>query len=174
MDHHDHVALLRPGLTGLGGVWADLGSGHGAFTLALAELLGPRGIIYSVDSDGRRLGVGMREVQRQFPGLNLIPMQADFTQPLDLPPLDGVVMANSLHFIANKLPVVRLVRGLLKVGASFLLVEYNVDRGNHWVPYPVSFRTWQRLAVEAGFRTTILMGTQPSHFLREIYAARST
>jgi len=38
MDHKDHVNLLRNGITNAGGVWADFGSGQGAFTLALAEL----------------------------------------------------------------------------------------------------------------------------------------
>jgi ubiquinone/menaquinone biosynthesis C-methylase UbiE len=49
MNHADHVALLRAGVPGPGGVWADLGSGAGAFTLALADLIGPTGQIYSVD-----------------------------------------------------------------------------------------------------------------------------
>jgi precorrin-6B methylase 2 len=34
-----------------GGTWADLGSGGGAFTLALADLIGPQGVIYSMDRD---------------------------------------------------------------------------------------------------------------------------
>src|SRR5690554_4106120 len=41
MNHQDHVNLLRPGVPATGGVWADFGAGTGAFTLALAELLGP-------------------------------------------------------------------------------------------------------------------------------------
>ena len=51
MNHNDHVYLLRKGIAGPGGVWADLGSGSGAFTLALADLIGPTGHIYSVDKD---------------------------------------------------------------------------------------------------------------------------
>ena len=35
MNHRDHVNLLRRGVPEPGGVWADLGSGAGAFTLAL-------------------------------------------------------------------------------------------------------------------------------------------
>ena len=51
MDHTDHVTLLRGGVSAPGGVWADLGSGTGAFTLALSDLLGLSGTIYSVDKD---------------------------------------------------------------------------------------------------------------------------
>ena len=39
------------GIPGQGGTWADFGSGTGAFTLALADLIGPQGSIYSVDKD---------------------------------------------------------------------------------------------------------------------------
>ncbi len=46
MNHDDHVALLRGGIAQPGGVWADFGSGTGAFTLALAELIGPTGVIH--------------------------------------------------------------------------------------------------------------------------------
>ena len=38
MDHNDHVLLLAKGIPTQGGVWADLGSGAGAFTLALADV----------------------------------------------------------------------------------------------------------------------------------------
>jgi hypothetical protein len=41
LDHADHVRLLRDAAT-RGGTWAGLGAGAGAFTLALAELLGPK------------------------------------------------------------------------------------------------------------------------------------
>ncbi len=51
MNHRDHVNLLRSAIPAPGGIWADVGSGSGAFTLALAELVGPQGVIYSVDRD---------------------------------------------------------------------------------------------------------------------------
>lgn len=173
MDHYDHVALLRPGITRTGGVWADLGSGVGAFTLALAELLGPDATIYSVDRDGRALREQADALHRGFPETKLHTIQADFTRPLDLPPLDGIVMANSLHFVRDKLPVVQAIRELLNPDGSLLLVEYNVDRGNMWVPHPISFGSWQTLATAAGFVDTSWLNARPSRFLREIYSARS-
>src|SRR5471030_2949603 len=95
MDHHDHVRLIRDGVLGGGQTWADLGSGQGAFTLALADLLGPTGSIYSVDRDKHALEVQLRALRDSFPGVAVTPLVADFSQPLELPPLDGIVMANS-------------------------------------------------------------------------------
>ena len=173
MNHSDHVRLIRDGVSGGGSVWADLGSGEGAFTLALADLLGPSGYIYSVDTDARALQEQRRELQARFPAVKLEQRAADFTRPLDLPPLDGIVMANSLHFQRRKEPVLRLVRGMLKPGGRLVLVEYNADRGNWWVPYPMSYPTWEALATANGFVETRLLTTQPSRFLREIFSALS-
>jgi hypothetical protein len=84
-------------------------------------------------------------------------------------------MANSLHFQRDrrKGEVLRLVRGYLKPGGRLLIVEYNIDRGNLWVPHPFSFDRWQRLAAEHGFRDTRLLATRPSRHMREIYSAIS-
>jgi len=171
MDHGDHVSLLRNGVGP--GDWADLGSGEGAFTLALADLLGPHARIYSVDRDGGALRRQRAAMERRFPEARVDYRQADFTRPLDLPPLDGVVMANSLHFVRDKRSVLDLVRNLLKPGGRLLLVEYNGDRGNPWVPYPLSYRSWERLAAESGFVDTKLLATVPSRFFGAIYSAVS-
>ena len=65
MDHRDHVNLLQAGIPAPGGVWADLGSGTGAFTLALADLIGPTGTIYSADQDA---GAASSRYSSQFHG----------------------------------------------------------------------------------------------------------
>jgi ubiquinone/menaquinone biosynthesis C-methylase UbiE len=171
MEHRDHVELLRRGVGQPGGVWADLGSGSGAFTLALRELLGPDAILYSIDQDAGRLREQARAFEQHFPHSHVQFVRSDFTRPLDLPPLDGVVMANALHFFRDKETVLRRVRELLKPGGVLLLVEYNVDAGNPWVPYPLSFDTFRRLAPRAGFGEPRLLATAPSRFLRGFYAA---
>jgi SAM-dependent methyltransferase len=164
---------LRKGVSETGGVWADLGSGGGAFTLALADLLGPGGRIYSVDKDQRSLRDQEWVMHAQFPTVSVQYINADFTQRIDLPALDGIIMANSLHFIRKKAPVLQLVRSYLRLGGRLLLVEYNVDRGNPWVPYPVSYATWEGMAREIGFSSTRLLDKLPSRFLNEMYSAVS-
>jgi hypothetical protein len=69
--------------------------------------------------------------------------------------------------------VVERVRAYLKPGGRFVLVEYNADRGNMWVPHPLSYPTWESLARRAGFASTRMIGRVPSRFLGEIYAAES-
>ena len=173
MDHRDHVRLLRDGVQGNGKTWADLGSGAGAFTLALADLLGPTGSIYTVDRDSRALRVQVRALHDIFPNVSITPLVTDFTLPLELPPLDGIVMANSLHFERDKLAVLRLVRGYLHPAGRLVLVEYDTDHGTPWVPFPLSFRSWMTLAAEAGFRETRQLASVPSRFLGSIYSALS-
>lgn len=173
MNHQDHVNLLRKGIDTPGGVWADLGSGGGAFTLALADLIGPEGTIYSVDKSAGALREQEQEMRVRFPETTARYIVADFTRRLDLPPLDGMVMANSLHYVKQKDAMIQLVRSYLKPGGRFLLVEYNADRGNMWVPYPLSFGTWETLARKNGFASTQLLATVPSRFLGSMYSALS-
>lgn len=172
MEHKNHVDLLRPADLPPGGTWADLGAGSGAFTLALRELLGPDADIYAVDKDRARLAELQAAWRARFADASrLHALPADFTRTLSLPPLDGLLMANSLHFFKDKHRVLRHVSSLLKPGGALLLVEYNVDSGNLWVPHPFSFETWRRLAPEAGFSQPRLLATHPSGFLRGFYAA---
>jgi ubiquinone/menaquinone biosynthesis C-methylase UbiE len=173
MIHEDHVNFLRKGIPTTGGTWADLGSGTGAFTLALADLIGPTGHIYSVDKDRDALRQQERAMRSRFPETMVSYLVADISQRLDLPPLDGIVMANSLHFLRDKHTVLQLVRSYLRPNGRLLLVEYNTDRGNWWVPYPLSYTTWEKLARENGFTGTQLLVTRSSRVLNEMYSALS-
>ncbi len=173
MDHHDHLNLIRGGIANLSGVWADFGSGEGAFTLALADLLGGDAQIHSIDRDATALDQQRAAISARFPAANVTYHAADFTRPLGLPPLDGALMANSLHFVKDKPAVLRLIHGYLKPGGRLIMVEYNTDRGNSWVPYPFSFGAWTKIAAANGFVETRQLFARPSRFLGEIYSAAS-
>ena len=171
MNHADHMFLLREAVTG--GVWADLGSGHGAFTLALADLIGSDGEIFSIDKDAGALARQETAMVARFPRLAVTYLAGHFRKPFVLPPLDGIVMANSLHFVKHKEPVVQLAASYLKPGGQIVLVEYNTDAGNRWVPHPLSFDTWRQLAGRYGLLATHKLAAVPSRFLGEIYSAQS-
>ena len=68
MNHADHVALIRDGVTGAGRRWLELGAGDGAFTLALADVLGPDGSIVAVDRDRHRPGGALESAHRAVSG----------------------------------------------------------------------------------------------------------
>lgn len=110
--------LINPGIPRRDGCWADFGSGTGIFTLALSNLIGPEGRIYSVDKDRAALSAQERMFRRIPQHATLEFLEADFTKPLPLPPLDGVLMANSLHFVETKEPVLGLVMSYLKGGGK--------------------------------------------------------
>ena len=166
MNHADLLGLIEDAITERRGNWADLGAGEGAFTRALADLLGPSAHIIAVDRDAGAL-------RRGLAGTAIDTKVADFTRPLDLSNLDGIVMANSLHFVRDKGSVLESVRKMLRPGGKLIVVEYGTDRGNPWVPHPFTFERWRQMAAQAGFEKTRLLRTIPSRHLGSMYSAVS-
>ena len=137
--------------------WADLGCGNGMFTYALAHLLAPYSTIYAVD----------RSVQRLQPvtstNVEVVFRQADFIrEALSLPPLDGILMANSLHYVRDKASLVERLKTYLGDNGMFIIVEYDTLKANPWAPYPVDSASLQQLFSVAGFTTMKRLGERPS------------
>jgi ubiquinone/menaquinone biosynthesis C-methylase UbiE len=171
MNHADHVSLIRAGVRGAGPRWLELGAGTGAFTLALADVLGPAGEILASDRDAGALHVAAGAVGDRFPGLSLETRVVDYTRELPDGPFDGILAANTLHFVRDRGPTLAALRALLGPDGRLVLVEYDADRGNVWVPHPFSFETWRREARLAGFAEPELIGRVRSRFLGAIYGA---
>jgi ubiquinone/menaquinone biosynthesis C-methylase UbiE len=173
MNHADHVALIRDGVAGAGPRWLELGAGTGAFTLALIDLLGADADVTALDRDAGALGHLREAARRGFPETTLHAMIADFTEPLPLEAgaFDGVLMANSLHFVRDKERTLRDAIRTLRPGGRFVLVEYGTDDGNRWVPWPLSYPSWVEVAVNLGLSETRKIGEVSSRFLGSIYAA---
>ncbi len=166
MTHIEAKDLIRREVPRTGGTWADLGAGSGVFTRALADLLGPAGTVYALDRQPARAPLAISG------GSTIIPMQADFTKPLELPPLDGLLMANALHFARRHERVLTQLVGHLRPGGTFLLVEYDLKRGSPWIPFPVPFTAFGRLAARVGLSEPEEVGRRPSRYgPRELYAA---
>lgn len=164
MNRKDLIGLIEGGVEERGGSWADLGAGEGAFTYALADLLGPDAHITAVDKDAR----AVRSLDGRFEV-----RVADFTKSLDLKDLDGIVMANSLHFVRDKHPLLESIRRMLRPSGRLIIVEYGTDQGNPWVPHPFTYAQWERMAARAGFKNTRLLKTIPSRWLGSMYSAVS-
>lgn len=151
--------ITHPSLkTGNPATWADLGCGTGTFTNALSRRLAKGSVIYAVDTNATAL----KQVQ-VAPGIGLVTQSADFIHDnLLLPPLDGILMANSLHYVAQQEGFAGKAQKWLRKGGKWLIVEYDSERGNHWVPYPVSRKALERLFAGTGVITWL--GERPSVF----------
>ncbi|HEX2754155.1 MAG TPA: methyltransferase domain-containing protein, partial [Candidatus Limnocylindrales bacterium] len=136
-----------------------------------ADLLGAGSEIVAMDRDAGALARLARELPLRFPGCVLRTRVADFRAPLPAGRFDGVLAANSLHFVEDPIDVLRRARAELRPGGRLIVVEYDADRGNPWVPHPFSARTFARLADAAGFASVREVGRVPSRFLGAIYAA---
>ena len=81
--------------------WAHLGCGEGVFTKALAEILPFQSEILAIDRTFQRLEKIMgNQVSVNF-------QQANFEKDqLDLNDLNGILMANSFHFIQDKIKLI--------------------------------------------------------------------
>ena len=171
MNHADHVQLIATGIERAGGVWADLGAGSGAFTLALRDLAGPDVELIAVDRDRAGLGTLRTTMERRFPGTRLRLLEADMAGRLALPPLDGIVAANALHYVPDQKALLRRWHDYLKPGGRLIVVEYDTETGNRWVPYPLSYASFAEIAQSAGFETPVMLAARPSRWLGRIYSA---
>ncbi len=141
--------------------WADLGCGEGLFSQALSHLLKPGSQIYAVD----------KTKPGPMPSYNNVIIESkiyDFVKDdLVLPPLDGILMANSLHYVSDKTTLLNKLFLLLKPSASFIIVEYDTDTPvKNWVPYPLSFQSLQNLFRQVGYETIIPIGKRASVYGR--------
>jgi len=156
----DAVTLIAGAVPPDVGAWADVGAGQGTFTRALAELLGPHSRIYAVDRDARAVAALERWAAKE--ASNVIPVAADFTGPFDLPGLaepglDGMLLANTLHFALDADVVLRRLR----------------RAASRWVPYPVPPARLTVLAAFAGLSGPVITATRPSAFGGTLYVATS-
>jgi predicted methyltransferase len=60
----------------------------------------------------------------------------------------------------------RALASLLAPGGYLLVVEYDTDRANRWVPYPRSRRALTDLCIAVGFARVVALGSHPSIYQR--------
>lgn len=148
--------------------WVDLGCGNGFFTFALAQLL-PRGS--SIEAIDRRPVVLQSLPNPQHIAISR--QQFDFTQqPLPFHDLTGLLMANSLHYVQDKPAFIAQMKEHLGKQGCWLIVEYDTDKPNPWVPYPLSFRSLEKLFAAAGYPPPEKLKEMPSAYnTGKLYAA---
>jgi trans-aconitate methyltransferase len=138
-------------------VWADLGCGSGLFTHALATLLAPGSQVRAVDAQHHFRNTGNNnEVDIHFG-------QADFvTDDLPFRALDGILMANALHYVKDKKALIQKLQLYCKQEGKLVIIEYDTNKANPWVPYPVPFDALRTLFLESGYKSIRKTNERPS------------
>ena len=170
MTRPDAIEMLAgSGVEALGRTtWADLGCGDGTFTVALAALLTAGSTIHAIDRDGSAL----RSLPSAHHGVSIKTYRGDFTNPAwPFGDLDGILMANSLHYVEDQPAFIRGCESYMKSRRHFLIIEYDTSDASRWVPYPVSQTRLTTLFERAGYLVSVLR-SRPSIYRRApLYAA---
>lgn len=144
--------------------WADLGCGDGVFTELLAGIIPAHSKITAVDRMPQTLSTRMEnDVSVTF-------QKADFeNDELNLNNLDGVLMANSLHYIHDKERLISKLEAYFAEKKQFLIVEYEKESANRWVPFPIHFEKLKELFYKLGYQSVEKLNTRRSHYGGEMY-----
>ncbi len=138
MDHSTTQNLIRKGVrSDQPQIWADLGCGSGTFTRSIATLLPMSSKVLAVDNNAKSL----KQIPEVISGTGIRLVASDFTTFEPEEALDGILMANSIHFVKNKADLINRLFGFLNENGVLILVEYDTNHGNPWVPHPISYDT---------------------------------
>ena len=168
MQTDDAVELIRDAVAGGGNQWADLGAGRGTFTRALVELLGPDGRVVAVDREAGSIAE-LQELAKTATNVSVI--EGDITQEIALPPLDGILLANALHFVKEPGALLARLVEQLEPGGRVVIVEYDRRAASRWVPYPIGIADLPKLAAAAKLSRFTVTDSRPSNYEGTIYCA---
>jgi SAM-dependent methyltransferase len=103
-------------------------------------------------------------------------MVGDITAPLELPGLDGdgldgLLLANSLHYVADAGQFLARIASRLRPGGRVVFVEYDQRRATRWVPHPVPPERLAELAAFAGLSEPAITATRESRYGGRLYVA---
>ena len=169
MEVSEAIRLIQAKVPSEKSIWADLGAGTGIFTQALQEILPEESTIYALDKSPMVL-----YRLPQLPHKKLIVIDGDFTKTMELPKLDGVVLANALHYTQDHTSTLQNILHYLRPQGTLIIVEYEQNQPNPpWVPYPISFQRLGKVAESLNLTPPVQFAQTPSRYgYTHIYAAQ--
>jgi SAM-dependent methyltransferase len=164
MRLRDAIEMIADsGIAALGPTtWADLGCGTGTFTLALADQLAPGSVIHAMDQDGAAL----RRIPLMHKRVSITTYRGDFLKSWPFANLDGILLANSLHYVDDPAAFIRQCETRMTSLRRFLIVEYDTDEAGRWVPYPVPQTRLIAVFHAAGYSSIKMLRSRPSVYRR--------
>ena len=113
---------LKPGMT-----VCDMGCGNGFYSLPIAKMLGPRGLVVGVDVQPEMLG--FLRTRAESEGIeNIVPILGSYHNPR-IPPdsIDLVLMVDVYHEFSHPEQMLAAIRRSLKPDGLVVLVEYREE-----------------------------------------------
>ena len=111
---------------------ADFGSGSGAYTLALANVVGDSGVVYAVDVQRELLTrVQNMAVQKGLENIHIVwgDIESQTGVAIKDGILDGVLLSNTLFQVENKNAVVKEAWRVLKPGGLLSVIDWTDSFG---------------------------------------------
>lgn len=135
-----HALLRAAGLTA-GGTFLDIGTGSGYLAIAAAEIMGPAGTVYALDSHA----ASMQALRKEIAARRLTTMTvlaADATNPLPVPrgTVTACLMSNVLHgFAANHETdrVMKHINAALADEAVLIVIDFLPQDTGFGPPVPI-------------------------------------
>jgi len=159
MQLNQAIQFLQPAIPKQKGIWADIGAGTGIFTQALDQLLVKGSTIYALDTNVQSLNNLVLE------NTELQVMQQDFNQRMDLPMLDGLIMANALHYSSTPLETLQPLIEFLKPDGLLIFIEYELNTPRPpWIPYPIPFDKFKKIAAQLPVSSPVELNRVSSTF----------
>jgi Methyltransferase domain len=138
--------------------------------VALASQLPPGSVVHAMDVDAR----AVKRVPSRRGGVDIATHVGDFTEfPWPFDALDGVLMANALHYVRDQAAFLRRCDAHAR-HRRVLLVEYDTDQANPWVPYPLGYAAAVELFRTMGFNVATLGWRRSVYRRAKIYGALFT
>jgi ubiquinone/menaquinone biosynthesis C-methylase UbiE len=157
MELKEATKLIEEGVLSRPGKWADLGCGSGLFTYALATILGRGSTVYAVDRDAHSIAT----IEAERAGAKIEKHVLNFERgELPLPKLDGILLANALHFVQRQELLLLNLNTFLGPKGRLIVIEYDSTKASKWVPFPLPFHRLQVLT--SGWALTRKISTAPS------------